>query len=76
MLNKAPDHPCSMPKRLRFAMGVTLVYIRRSAAYPLSYRHHEEMMQKRGLFVDHANAHRWTWNGSPIFYGHKKSDDF
>jgi transposase-like protein len=26
------------------------------AAYPLSLRHIEEMMQERGVFVDHATA--------------------
>lgn len=35
-------------------MDVILVCIRWSAAYPLSYRHREEMMQKRGVSVDHS----------------------
>ena len=29
-------------------------------AYPLSLRHIEEMMQERGIFVDHTTVHRWA----------------
>ena len=39
---------------LRFPIDVILVCIRWYAAYPLSYRHLEEMMQERGVVVDHA----------------------
>jgi hypothetical protein len=28
-------------------------------AYPLSLRNIEEMMQQRGVFVDHSTIHRW-----------------
>ena len=28
--------------------------------YPLSYRHLEEMMQERGVFVDHSSINRWA----------------
>jgi hypothetical protein len=34
--------------RMRFPIDVILVCIRWYAAYPLSYRHLEEMMQERG----------------------------
>ena len=40
-------------KRMRFPLDIILVCIRWYAAYPLSYRHLEEMMQERGAFVDH-----------------------
>jgi putative transposase len=34
--------------------------VRRYVAYPLSLRHVEEMMQERGVFVDHSTVHRWS----------------
>ena len=40
-------------KGMRFPIEVVLVCIRCYAAYPLSYRHLEKMMQERGVFVDH-----------------------
>ena len=36
---------------MRFPIDVILVCIRRYAAYPLSFRHLEEMMEERGVFV-------------------------
>jgi len=36
-------------KGMRFPIDVILVCIRWYAAYPLSYRHLEEMMQERGV---------------------------
>ena len=29
-------------------------------AYPLSYRHVEELMEERGIEVDHATLNRWV----------------
>jgi len=43
-----------------------LVCARWYAAYPLSLRHIEEMMQERGVFVDHATVHRWALKILPI----------
>ena len=37
-----------------------LVWVRWYVAYPLSLRHIEEMMQERGIFVDHTTVHRWA----------------
>jgi transposase-like protein len=37
-----------------------LVCVRWYVAYPLSLRHIEEMMQERGVFVDHTTVHRWA----------------
>lgn len=36
-------------KGMRFPIDVIMVCIRWYAAYPLSYRHLEEMMQERGV---------------------------
>jgi putative transposase len=34
-------------------------------AYPLSYRHVEELMEERGVAVDHATIQRWVVKYSP-----------
>jgi len=47
-------------KGMRFSIDVILVCIRWYAAYPLSYRHLDEMMQARGVFVDHSSINRWA----------------
>lgn len=47
-------------KRLHHPLEVTLVCARWYAAYPLSFRHLEEMMRERGVFVDHSTVHRWA----------------
>ena len=63
-------------KGLRFPMDVILVCIRWYAAYPLSYRHLEEMMQERGVFVDHSSINRWAIRFLPllekVFRKHKR----
>ena len=53
-------------KRLHYPLEVMLVCARWYAAYPLSLRHIEEMMQERGIFVDHATVHRWALKILPI----------
>ncbi len=45
-------------KRMHYPLEVMLTCVRWYAAYPLSLRHIEEMMQERGVFVDHATIHR------------------
>ena len=45
-------------KGMRFPIDVILVCIRWYAAYPLSYRHLEEMMEERGVFVDYSSINR------------------
>ena len=47
-------------KGMRFPQEVILVCIRRYAAYALSYRNLEEMMQERGVVVDHSTLSRWA----------------
>ncbi len=46
-------------KGMRFPIEVILVCIRWYAAYPLSCRHLEEMMEERGVTVDHSTVSRW-----------------
>jgi len=43
-------------KGMRYPLEVILVCIRWYVAYPLSYRHLEEMMAERGVSVDHVLA--------------------
>ena len=63
-------------KRMRFPIDVILVCIRWYAAYPLSYRHLEEMMEERGVFVDHSSINRWAIRFLPllerVFRKHKR----
>jgi putative transposase len=63
-------------KGMCFPIDVILVCIRWYAAYPLSYRHLEEMMQERGVFVDHSSINRWAIRFLPllekVFRKHKR----
>jgi len=51
---------------MRFPIDVILVCIRWYAAYPLSYRHLEEMMEERGVSVDHSTINRWAIRFLPL----------
>lgn len=53
-------------KRMRFPVDVILVCIRWYVAYPLSYRHIEEMMEERGVSVDHSSINRWAIRFLPL----------
>jgi transposase-like protein len=53
-------------KGMRFPIDVILVCIRWYAAYPLSYRHLEEMMEERGVSVDHSSINRWAIRFLPL----------
>jgi putative transposase len=53
-------------QRLHYPLEVMLICVRWYAAYPLSLRHIEEMMQERGVFVDHATVHRWAIKILPL----------
>jgi len=53
-------------KGMRFPVDVILVCIRWYAAYPLSYRHIEEMMEERGVSVDHSTINRWVIRFLPL----------
>ena len=64
-------------KGMRFPLEVILVCIRWYVAYPISYRHLEEMMQERGVFVDHSMINRWAIRFLPllekVFRSHKRA---
>ena len=64
-------------KGMRFPIDVILVCIRWYAAYPLSYRNLEEMMEERGVFVDHSSINRWAIRFLPAlekaFRKHKRA---
>lgn len=64
-------------KGMRFPKEVILLCIRWYAAYPLSYRNLEEMMQERGVYVDHSSVSRWAIKFLPllekIFRKHKRA---
>nr|WP_255542203.1 hypothetical protein [Glaciimonas sp. PAMC28666] len=53
-------------KGTRFPIEVILVCIRWYAAYPLSDRHMEEIMEERGVVVDHSLINRWTIRFLPL----------
>ena len=55
-------------KRLHYLLEVMLTCARWYVAYPLSLslRHVEDMMQERGVFVDHSTVHRWAIKVLPV----------
>lgn len=53
-------------KGMRFPIDIILLCIRWYATYPLSYRHLEEMMQERGVFVYHSSINRWAIRFLPL----------
>ena len=53
-------------KGMRFPIDVIFVCIRWYLAYPLSYRHLEEMMEERGVSVDHFSITRWAIRFLPL----------
>jgi putative transposase len=52
-------------KGAHFAKEIILTWARRYVAYPLSYRQLEEMLQERGVAVDHSTINRWVVRYSP-----------
>ena len=53
-------------KGARFPKEVILMGVRWYVAYPLSTRHVEELMEERGVDVDHSTINRWTIKYSPL----------
>ena len=53
-------------KGMRFPIDIILVCIRWYVAYPLSYRHLEEMMDECGVPVDHSSINRWAIRFLPL----------
>src|SRR5215831_6112916 len=52
-------------KGAHFVKDISLTCIRWSVAYPFSDRQVEELMQERGVLVDHATINRWVLTYSP-----------
>jgi transposase-like protein len=52
-------------KGAHFPKEVILMGVRWYVAYPLSYRHVEELMEERGVPIDHATIQRWVVKYSP-----------
>jgi putative transposase len=52
-------------KGAHFPTEVILMGVRWYLAYPLSTRHVEELMEERGVQVDHATINRWVIKYSP-----------
>ena len=49
----------------RFEKNIILLCVRGYLAYPLSYRNLEEMMEERGVRIDHTNIYRWVRKFTP-----------
>ena len=53
-------------KGAHFPKDIMLMGVRWYVAYPLGYRHVEELMEERGVAVDHATVQRWVVKYSPL----------
>jgi putative transposase len=53
-------------KGAHFPPEVILMGVRWYVAYPLSTRHVEELMEERGVEVDHSTINRWVIKYSPL----------
>jgi putative transposase len=63
-------------KGAHFPQDIMLTGIRWYVAYPLSTRHVEDLMEERGVEVDHFTIHRWVVKYSPqleeVFHRRKR----
>src|SRR5882724_5488043 len=53
-------------KGAHFPQDIILMGVRWYVAYPLSYRHVEELLEERGVPIDHATIQRWVVKYSPL----------
>src|SRR3989449_1767142 len=53
-------------KGAHFPQEIILMGVRWYVAYPLSYRHVEELMAERGVEVDRSTINRWVIKYSPL----------
>jgi putative transposase len=53
-------------KGAHFPQEIILMGVRWYVAYPLSTRHVEELMEERGVELDHATINRWVIKYSPL----------
>src|SRR2546423_8820956 len=81
----SPSNPCCQLRRAtraisfkgaHFPKEVILMGVRWYVASPLSTRHVEELMEERGVEVDHSTINRWVMKYSPqleeAFHRHKR----
>jgi putative transposase len=54
-------------KGSHFEKEIIMWAVRWYVAYPISYRQLEEMMQERGVAVDHSTLNRWVIKYAPEF---------
>jgi putative transposase len=63
-------------KGAHFPQDIILMGVRWYLAYPLSYRHVEELMAERGVLLDYTTIQRWVVKYSPLleeaFHRHKR----
>ena len=52
-------------KGAHFPPDIILMGVRWYVAYPLSYRHVEELLEESGVPIDHATIQRWVVKYSP-----------
>src|SRR5215216_1632041 len=53
-------------KGAHFPPDIILMGVRWYVAYPLSYRHVEELLEERGVPIDNATIQRWVVKYSPL----------
>ena len=53
-------------KGSQFERDIILWGVRWYVEYPISYRQLEEMMQERGVEVDHSSLNRWVLKYMPV----------
>ena len=56
-------------KGAHFPTDIILMGVRWYVAYPLSYRHVEELLEERRVPIDHATIQRWGVKYSPQLPG-------
>ena len=54
-------------KGSHFEREIVLWGVRWYVAYPISYRQLEEMMEERGVRVDHSSLNRWVFKYVPCW---------
>jgi len=50
-----------------YQSDIIILCVRWYLKYPLSYRNLQEMMEERGLFINHSTIYRWVVEYSPTF---------
>ncbi len=53
-------------KRFRFPKDIIILSVRWYLRYGLSYRDQEEMLEERGVFLDHTTIFRWVMRFTPL----------